>query len=212
MSFSVSKLQLHEIKENDTEIRLDQTTEWVAHAILACDEQLDQEPVRGWQRNRQINVELTTRRIDNIYSIHGKVVTEIQLICSRCAKAFKKKLNNKFHALYSKDPDVAGVAYLGKDHAKPTGRNSGHAGTGHASLDTDIEISYVSDDSIDLAELLQEQITLEIPFQPLCQEDCKGVCMQCGADQNLGRCPCKKITKENPFAVLEGLKLPGGKK
>lgn len=207
-----SKLQLHEIKENDTELRFDQATEWVSNAILACDEQPEHEPIRPWQKNRTIAVELVTRRIDTVYSIHGRVGTEIQLICSRCAKLFKIPVHTKFHALYSKDPDIAGVAYMGSEASKPKGRNRGHAGTGHASLDTDIEISYVTDDTIDLSELIQEQVRLEVPFQPLCRSDCKGVCVQCGADQNVGRCPCKKITKESPFAILEGLKLPGGKK
>ena len=38
---------------------------------------------------------------------------------------------------------------------------------------------------IHLSEIACEQIFLEIPYQPLCQEDCKGLCPQCGRDLNL---------------------------
>jgi uncharacterized protein len=37
---------------------------------------------------------------------------------------------------------------------------------------------------IDLAPVLREYMLLEIPFNPLCRPDCKGLCPVCGANQN----------------------------
>lgn len=47
-----------------------------------------------------------------------------------------------------------------------------------------------SDDTIDLAELVREQILLALPAYPLCRADCRGLCPQCGADLNRVSCRC----------------------
>ena len=48
----------------------------------------------------------------------------------------------------------------------------------------------VEDGILDLDGLVTEDITLEMPMQMLCREDCKGLCPQCGADRNKGDCGC----------------------
>ena len=52
--------------------------------------------------------------------------------------------------------------------------------------DDDLETSYYRDDQIDLNELLREQFYLALPMKPLCREDCKGLCPQCGTNLNTG--------------------------
>ena len=37
------------------------------------------------------------------------------------------------------------------------------------------------DDLIDLEPLLRDAVVLALPFQPLCQDDCPGLCTECGA-------------------------------
>ena len=39
----------------------------------------------------------------------------------------------------------------------------------------------VQEDSIDLEPVLRDAVVLSLPFQPVCQEDCLGLCPQCGA-------------------------------
>lgn len=73
-------------------------------------------------------------------------------------------------------------------------------------IGNDLDITYLSEDTIDLKAVLTEQLQLQVPFQPLCREDCKGICFNCGADLNVGRCACAKVTKANPFAALKELK------
>ena len=45
---------------------------------------------------------------------------------------------------------------------------------------------------LDIEELTSEDIYLALPGKILCKEDCKGVCMTCGADLNEGTCDCRK--------------------
>ena len=46
-------------------------------------------------------------------------------------------------------------------------------------------------DQIDLEPLAREAVVLELPPAPLCREDCRGLCAQCGADLNEASCSCR---------------------
>ncbi len=64
---------------------------------------------------------------------------------------------------------------------------------------------------IHLSEIACEQIFLEIPYQPLCREDCKGLCPQCGRDLNLSPCDCVREEWGSGFTALQKMKLdPSG--
>lgn len=47
------------------------------------------------------------------------------------------------------------------------------------------ETSRLEGDLIDLEPLLRDDVVLELPFQPVCREDCAGLCADCGADLNV---------------------------
>jgi uncharacterized protein len=46
------------------------------------------------------------------------------------------------------------------------------------------EASRLEGDLLDLEPLLRDEVVLALPFQPLCREDCAGLCPECGADLN----------------------------
>jgi uncharacterized protein len=46
------------------------------------------------------------------------------------------------------------------------------------------EASRLEGDLIDLEPLLRDGVVLDLPFQPLCREDCQGLCVECGANLN----------------------------
>ena len=47
--------------------------------------------------------------------------------------------------------------------------------------DEELEVSALQDDLVDLEPLLRDAVVLALPFQPLCQDDCPGLCPECGA-------------------------------
>jgi uncharacterized protein len=51
----------------------------------------------------------------------------------------------------------------------------------HAEGDDDEETSRLEGDLLDLEPLLRDAVVLALPFQPLCREDCPGLCVECGA-------------------------------
>ena len=68
---------------------------------------------------------------------------------------------------------------------------------------------YYLGDTIDLSEEVRQSVILEIPNWPLCSENCKGLCPQCGENLNVTNCDCH-ISQESssPFAALADLLDP----
>jgi uncharacterized protein len=45
----------------------------------------------------------------------------------------------------------------------------------------DEETSRLEGDLVDLEPLLRDAVVLALPFQPVCEDDCPGLCTECGA-------------------------------
>jgi uncharacterized protein len=48
------------------------------------------------------------------------------------------------------------------------------------SSEEDDEVSMLEGDLLDLEPLLRDAVVLALPFQPLCEDDCPGLCPECG--------------------------------
>ncbi len=59
-------------------------------------------------------------------------------------------------------------------------------------------------DEIELDRLALDAVTLNLPTKFLCNDDCSGLCPQCGADLNAETCSCV-ITNAGPFGALAGM-------
>ena len=66
-------------------------------------------------------------------------------------------------------------------------------------------ILVVEDMTIDLDELLREEIILSIPSKHLCSENCKGLCVTCGKNLNEGECSCNKKQIDSRLEILKNL-------
>ncbi|WP_203566760.1 YceD family protein [Aestuariimicrobium ganziense] len=54
----------------------------------------------------------------------------------------------------------------------------------HPGRDAEEDASFVVDERIDLEPLLRDAVVLELPFTPVCRDDCAGLCVACGANLN----------------------------
>ena len=132
--------------------------------------------------------EVKIRKVDRSVLIEGKVQTILRLQCVRCLKEFSYPLSTTFELtlLPLKEAPAAEETELGSE---------------------EMEASYFEGGEIHLSEIACEQIFLEIPYQPLCQEGCKGLCPTCGQDLNLSSCKCAKEELTSGFSALKKLKL-----
>jgi uncharacterized protein len=67
------------------------------------------------------------------------------------------------------------------------------------------EFSVGEDRFIDLAPLVRQLSLLEIPMQPFCRPDCKGLCIVCGQNLNEADCHCEVDEIDPRFDVLRSL-------
>jgi uncharacterized protein len=58
---------------------------------------------------------------------------------------------------------------------------------------------------INLGPLVREYMFLEVPINPLCRSDCKGLCLECGANLNEGACGHVPPTGDSRFDILKAL-------
>jgi uncharacterized protein len=53
---------------------------------------------------------------------------------------------------------------------------------------------------------MQEQCYLAVPMKPLCREDCRGLCSECGTNLNSASCACQQTWVDPRLAVLDQLR------
>ncbi len=53
---------------------------------------------------------------------------------------------------------------------------------------SDADLILPEDGYVELAPVVQEYFILDIPINPLCKEDCRGLCIECGANLNETTC------------------------
>lgn len=58
---------------------------------------------------------------------------------------------------------------------------------------------------VDLAPLVRELAWLDVPIQPLCKDDCQGLCMICGTNLNDADCDCVDDEIDPRLEVLKQL-------
>lgn len=78
----------------------------------------------------------------------------------------------------------------------------------HASGDVVEEGYEIVDGRIDLDTLLRDALLPAVPYQPLCDPACRGLCPTCGANRNDADCACAQEQTDSRWAALEGLRLP----
>ena len=60
-------------------------------------------------------------------------------------------------------------------------------------------------ETLDLENMMIDNIRLSLPIKFLCNEDCKGVCTKCGTNLNKEQCNCKEEKVDSRFEVLTTL-------
>jgi len=126
----------------------------------------------------------------------GTFKGHLHVACSRCVGDVQLDLDEKLHVTFMPPSEM------------PSDENEIEGdGEGAEVATEDLDLFPYDGERIDLEPLFREQFVLAVPFSPLCREDCKGLCGQCGIDLNSGTCACEKPIDPR-LAALKGLKLP----
>lgn len=125
-------------------------------------------------------------------SLDGGIETE----CSRCLARYRHALRERVRLVL----EPAGLRRPSDPEAARALQRDGMC------LGEEGETGWYRGDEIDLSGFLREWVILGWPVQPLCREDCAGLCGRCGSDLNRGPCACPPLAPESPFAALQGLR------
>jgi uncharacterized protein len=125
------------------------------------------------------------RRTNQGLLIDGWVDLTLELSCTRCLKRFEQPMHVTFTEQFQPTVDVL-------------------TGVPLPPFDED-EIFPIDDHhQLDLTEAIRQNTIIALPLVTICQEDCKGLCSQCGKDLNLGPCNCKPEV-DTRLSILETL-------
>ena len=124
------------------------------------------------------------------FRLVGTVKTALELACSRCLEPFVMPVDREFD-----------LRYLPAGAAGPEADEDDEAEV----EDDDVAVTFYRDEQIDLNELLREQFYLALPMKPLCFDDCKGICPQCGTNRNTAPCDCNPHWEDPRLAGLKTL-------
>ena len=134
-----------------------------------------------------VELEFDLHKDKDRFRIDGTVRTVLELPCSSCLEPYRLPVETALDLRYLPVSERSS-----EDEAQVA--------------EEDVDISYYQDDQIDLSELLREQFYLALPMKPLCRDDCKGLCPQCGTNLNTGTCACATAWEDPRLAPLKGLK------
>lgn len=112
--------------------------------------------------------------------VQGLVDVTLRMSCDRCLKPVDEVLHLDFEQeVFS--PDVARPASEEDDQP------------------------YMEDYQLNVEELVNTEITVNLPMKVLCKADCKGICRQCGKDLNTGSCECDSFVPDPRMAAIKDI-------
>ena len=137
-----------------------------------------------------VRVEITAAHEFDHVRVSGRVEAGIRLACSRCLAEYDDRIGSTFVLFYRK---AHGVEVVQDEEVELS--------------ETDLVSVMYRGDEIDLIPEVDEQMVMELPLKPLCNDQCRGLCSSCGTDLNLADCDCHRDASSLTFSALKNLKI-----
>ena len=114
--------------------------------------------VMGVPEGSLVQLDLRLEAVMEGVLVSGTAVADLEGECVRCLDPIEDTATVDIQELFVYDDDA-------------------HA----SSDDEESDVRRMQDDLIDLEPVLRDGLVLALPFQPLCRDDCPGLCIECGA-------------------------------
>lgn len=133
-------------------------------------------------------VEGRVRRKGEEIHVTGTLATAVETPCARCLKPVVLPVKAAFSERF-----VTAVSWRSEEQ--------------HELASEDLNLSIFDGETIDLEELMREEIVLATPARVFCRQDCKGLCPVCGIDWNLKVCECQTGQVDSRWEKLKDLRF-----
>jgi uncharacterized protein len=110
-----------------------------------------------------LNIHLLAENTGNMLVLRVEIATTLALTCGRCLEEFEFPISAKLRVSAAESAEY---------------EDSG-------------EMILIEDGQAEIMPRIEEEIFSLIPLNPLCSEECRGLCPFCGANQNLTSCSCE---------------------
>ncbi len=132
--------------------------------------------------NSPVTVEVRLEKSARQIVVRVKISAAGEFPCDRCLNVFRQGLSAGYSMVYVFD-ELDAVTYPPEE----------------------VRVVHRDVSTIDLTDDVREMILLSVPLKLLCREDCRGLCVSCGADLNTTTCDCRQDTTNRPWQGLEKL-------
>ncbi|MCL5773247.1 MAG: DUF177 domain-containing protein [Firmicutes bacterium] len=112
--------------------------------------------------------------------LRGSIEGSVELSCSRCGEPFIQEMSVRIVNSRGYEDFV--------EVDSPEAKFPGEVDIKSLEIFTYRE----SESQIKIEEAIRQNLISEIPMQPICSGDCRGLCPVCGKNQNHGECQCAK--------------------
>lgn len=129
-------------------------------------------------------------------TLRGELSGALEIECGRCLRRYRHALSDTF--------DV--VLEPVRDRQPPDPESEEGLERFGLCLSDELEVGWYRGKEISLDPLLAEVTALAMPIQPLCRDECAGLCPHCGIDRNRASCDCTDERPDSPFAALAALR------
>jgi uncharacterized protein len=135
------------------------------------------------------------------FRVAGRAQTRLELECGRCLEPFEMPVDAAFDLRYVPQERNTGEG----DPSARSGSSRAESRVEREIAEDDLTTAFYREGMLDVIDLLREQFQLALPMKPLCTEDCRGLCPECGANQNRTACDCTPKWEDPRLAPLKGL-------
>lgn len=118
----------------------------------------------------------------------GDVSARLELECARCLVPFETKAEGKIDFILCDEDRMKAIASEGNDSE-------------------DYVILRTSDMTADISTIVLQAALLSVSMKPVCSDDCRGLCSQCGANLNTKACKCKAEKSDPRWDGLKRLSI-----
>jgi uncharacterized protein len=123
------------------------------------------------------------------YIVDGSAKFTADLACSRCVEPYPFASSSTFHLRLRPRPKLPQQE---EEELEIT--------------PDELDVEFCSERAIPLRDLALEQIQLSLPMKPLCQENCLGLCPECGANRNRETCACESSIVDERWGALREIR------
>lgn len=142
----------------------------------------------GFECTEPVTGKLRFANTGELLLVNGDIHTRVKMECGRCLAEISLPINMDIEEEFR-------IEHSGGDVIQALPMEE----------DDESEKAMITSNVLDVKELVRQNLLLELPIQPLCNKDCKGLCPSCGENLNEKLCSCPAENIDSPFQVLAEL-------